>query len=77
MEQGIKDQTLNSKCMPHLLAQIPQMKDLIFRVKIFPENTVQVSLTVPILHQLNLLTVVLSAPNPGRPSKYRGGHMLG
>lgn len=42
MEKGIKDQTLKSKCMPHLLAQIPQMKDLIFRVKIFPRNTVQV-----------------------------------
>lgn len=42
MEKEIKDQTLKSKCMPHLLAQIPQMKDLIFRAKIFPGNTVQV-----------------------------------
>lgn len=42
MEKGIKDQTSKSKGMPHLLAQIPQMKGLIFRVKIFPGNTVQV-----------------------------------
>lgn len=59
MGQEIKAQTLNSKytdrSLFHLLAQIPQMKDLIFIVKIFQSNTTEaLSPKVPIHHQLNL-----------------------
>lgn len=81
MGQEIKAQTLNSKytdrSLFHLLAQIPQMKDLIFIVKIFQSNTIQA--WVPkcqFTTNSTYLTVDFYSSNSGKPDTYRDKYML-